>query len=286
MPMRCIAGTFRVVGSEPDGDSIRFYPDDPSQWELAPGLHTVRTNAQGGAQLRLDAVDALETHYTPRGGRPLHQPLPFAHAAARELVRWLGFRDVVRDEEQVVSATPDRLAGYVLTRSADMYGRCVALVGRAEPSAASGANIHVGGQLLRRTANYRLIATGLAHPTFYSKLYLDLRRELVRQVQKARPSKGLWPSDQTQSGTDVAGLQTITDQAVMIPKLFRRLVDYLQLNDNDPSLTGFKAYLAERDDRLLVVSTGHLTGFDTVVDVQGQTLRLTTEPENLVFQER
>jgi hypothetical protein len=30
MPMRCIAGTFRIVGSEPDGDSIRFYPDAAS----------------------------------------------------------------------------------------------------------------------------------------------------------------------------------------------------------------------------------------------------------------
>jgi hypothetical protein len=90
MPMRCIAGTFRIVGSEPDGDSIRFYPADASQWELVPGPHTVRTNAQGGAQLRLDAVDALETHYAPRGGRQSHQPLPFAHQAGRELLRWLG----------------------------------------------------------------------------------------------------------------------------------------------------------------------------------------------------
>jgi hypothetical protein len=286
MPMRCIAGTFRIVGSEPDGDSIRFYPDDPSDWELVPGPHTVRMNAQGGAQLRLDAVDALETHYTPKGGQRLHQPLRFAHRAARELVRWLGFRDVVRDEEAVVSATPDRLAGYVLTRSADMYGRCVALVGRADAPAASGANLQVGVQLLRRTANSRLVTAGLAYPTFYSKLYVDLRRELVRQVQKARPSKGLWPSDLTQTGTDVADLQTVTDQAVMMPKLFRRLVDYLHLNHNDPSLAGFKRYLAERDDRLLVVSTGHLTGFDTIVDVQGQTLRLTAAPEDLVFQER
>jgi hypothetical protein len=80
--------------------------------------------------------------------------------------------------------------------------------------------------------------------------------------------------------------QTVTDHAVMMPKLLRRLVDYLQLSHNEPTLAGFASYLAERDDRLLVLSTGHLTGFDHIVDVQGQTMRLTTAPEDLVFQER
>jgi hypothetical protein len=158
----------------------------------------------------------------------------------------------------------------------------VALVGRGEPPAAGEANVHVGLQLLRRTANYRLISTGLAYPTFYSKLDIDLRREFVRQVSKARPSKGLWPGDQTQTGTDVVDLQTVTDHAVMMPKLFRRLVDYLQLNDDDPSLAGFASCPAERDERLLVVLTGHFTGFDHLVDVQGQTIRLTTPLEDHV----
>ena len=30
MPMLCLAGTFRIRGTEPDGDSIRFYADDPA----------------------------------------------------------------------------------------------------------------------------------------------------------------------------------------------------------------------------------------------------------------
>jgi endonuclease YncB( thermonuclease family) len=285
MPMLCIAGSFRILGAEPDGDSVRFYPDEPSQWSLLRGQHQVRTNAHGGAQLRLDGIDALETHYAPMGAGPLHQPLEFARKAAAELLRWLGFRGVIRDIETVTSAEPLQVPGYVLTRTVDLYGRCVALVGRGDPPSASGTWLTVTVAMLRRTANHRLLAAGLAFPTFYSRLFPDLRAQLAAQALEAR-GKGLWPVDRTQRGTDVEALSTLTDTAVMLPKLFRRLVDYLQLNANDPALGGFKAYLAQRDDRLYIISTAHHTGFDFVVDVDGQTVRLTVPPEDLLFDER
>ena len=67
MPMLCLTGTYRIAGTEPDGDSIRFYPDDPAAVGARAGKPTrCATNAGGGAQLRLDAIDALETHYSPR----------------------------------------------------------------------------------------------------------------------------------------------------------------------------------------------------------------------------
>jgi hypothetical protein len=285
MPMLCLAGTYRIVATEPDGDSIRFYPDDPAQWERVPGEHAVQTNATGGAQIRLDGIDALETHYSPRGSAPLHEPLALAHQAADELLRWLGFRGVQRDGEEVTGATPDRLPGFLLTRGADLYGRCVALAGRGDPPGRSGAQVNVNLTLLRRTANHRLMATGLAYPTFYLKLFPDLRRELAKQAQQARPKSGVWALDRTQKGIEVESLATLTDDAVILPKLFRRLVDYLTLNDDDPSLAGFPAYLAQREDRVFILSTGHYTGFDYVVEVKKQVLRLTTAPEDLVFQE-
>jgi endonuclease YncB( thermonuclease family) len=285
MPMLCVAGNFRIAGTEPDGDSVRFFANDPAQWSLLPGPNRVRTNAHGGAQLRLDGIDALETHYSPQGGGPVHQPLEFAHKAGAELLRWLGFRNVIRDAETVSSAEPDQIAGYVLTRGADLYGRCVALAGRGDPPFPSDSSDIVTITMLRRTANTRLLATGLAFPTFYSKLFPDLRNELADQAAKAR-GKGLWPTDQTQSGTNVETLGTLTDDAVVLPKLFRRLIDYLHLNASDPSLAGFKTYLAQRDDRLYIISTAHHTGFDFVVDVKGQTVRLTVAPEDLIFDER
>jgi hypothetical protein len=283
--MLCLAGTYRIVATEPDGDSIRFYPDDPAQWERVPGPYAVRTNATGGAQIRLDGIDALETHYSPRGSVPLHQPLALAHKAADELLRWLGFRGVQRDGEEVTAATPERLPGFLLTRGADLYGRCVALAGRGDPPGRSGAQINVNLTLLRRTANHRMMATGLAYPTFYLKLFPDLRRELAKQAQQARPKTGVWALDRTQKGVEIKGLATLTDDAVILPKLFRRLVDYLTLNDDDPDLAGFAAYLAQREDRVFILSTGHYTGFDYVVEVKKQVVRLTVAPEDLVFQE-
>ena len=52
-----------------------------------------------------------------------------------------------------------------------------------------------------------------------------------------------------------------------MPKLFRRLVDYLRLGD--PSLAGFPAFLDQDADKFFILSTGHsTTGLDAVVDVR------------------
>jgi hypothetical protein len=55
----------RAAVAQPDGDSIRFAPDDPDEWNLVVGgEHAVIRNSSGAAQLRLDGIDALETDYT------------------------------------------------------------------------------------------------------------------------------------------------------------------------------------------------------------------------------
>src|SRR4051812_27221756 len=96
MPLSAIPGSFRILGASPDGDSVRFYPDDPGAFAAA-GLQ-VRTNAAGGAQLRLDAIDALETHYTPRSApHPWHQPADLGGGAATALLDLLGFTDIQRN---------------------------------------------------------------------------------------------------------------------------------------------------------------------------------------------
>jgi len=140
-------------------------------------------------------------------------------------------------------------------------------------------------ELLRATANHHLIATGLAYPTFYTKLYADLRNEFAQQAQAARSAKtGVFANDETQSGVTVESLATLTEDAVILPKLFRRLAEYLALGDT--SMAGFEAFLTQQDDRLWIVSTGEKTGFDTVVSVDGQTVKLVRPPEDLVFDEK
>jgi len=73
---------------------------------------------------------------------------------------------------------------------------------------------------------------------------------------------------------------------VILPKLYRRLVDYLAINDDGASLDGLGTYLATRDDRLFVISRGAVTGFDDVIEIAGQQIRLLHPPEDLVFVEK
>jgi len=162
MAMFLIAGGFRITGAQPDGDSIRFTPNDPATWDLITGPNKVKRNASGAAQLRLDAIDALETHY---GSPRTHQPLGLAHAAAAGLLDWLGFSNVVRaPDETVTSSTPDAVAGYILTRSADLYGRCIAFVARGASPDADGSSFFVDVDALRTTANHHMLTQGLAYP--------------------------------------------------------------------------------------------------------------------------
>ena len=285
MPMTLIKGEYRVVGAAPDGDSIRFYPDAADAWERA-GLN-VRPNAAGGAQLRLEGIDALETHYTPAVGdlRNLHQPHDLGRAAAAELLRLLGFEEVVRrDDEVVTSATPATRPGHIYTRFADKYGRAVAFAYAGTSDQPDLAAVFLDAAALAGSVNQQLLASGLEYPTYYSKLFVDLRAALNGAVEEARAAgRGVWPDDVTMKGVTVDSLATLTDVPVVLPKLFRRLVDYLSINNGDVSLDGLPAYLASRDDRLVVVSTGQITGFDNVLVVDGQTVRMTRPPEDLVF---
>jgi hypothetical protein len=59
MPLSIIKGSFAIMGTEPDGDSVHFTPDNPKAFDT---LHIAARLLPGGrVQLRLDAIDALET---------------------------------------------------------------------------------------------------------------------------------------------------------------------------------------------------------------------------------
>ena len=70
------------------------------------------------------------------------------------------------------------------------------------------------------------------------------------------------------------------DHHALFPKLFRRLAAYLS---DHGTVQGFKAHLQQHPGRVLVLSTGHFTNFDTVVSQQGLRIGLTVYPEDLVF---
>src|SRR3954452_22153735 len=153
MPLTMLRGEFRIIGAAPDGDSIRFYPTDSSIWTRV-GIR-VRANAHGGVQLRLDAIDALETHYTPRSSPHTWRQNPeLGNGAAAALLDLLGFTGVTRDErETVTAATPPVRPGAILTRIADKYGRAVAMVSpeQQQPDGDDGTPVYLDAAGLKNT---------------------------------------------------------------------------------------------------------------------------------------
>jgi len=131
-----------------------------------------------------------------------------------------------------------------------------------------------------------MITQGLAYPTYYRALFPDLRNELTAAAKQARDGEaasGCVTRPHPESA--VAGLDALQDDIVILPKLFRRLVDYLHLGDD--SMAGFPAFLDQAADKFLILSTGHsTTGLDAIVEVTGNTVKMTRPIEDLVFDEK
>ncbi|MFI9111873.1 thermonuclease family protein [Streptomyces venezuelae] len=285
MPMLLIKGFYDIKDSQPDGDTVHFTAADPAEWGLVGGGggRAVKNSEVGLGKLRLDAVDTLETHYGPAQD---HQPLPFAHAARDELLKSLGFVDVQRQSDETVTATtPETVPGFVLTRGADVHGRCIALAGAGAAPGTSGREIDVDVAVLRTTVNHHLIGEGLAYPMFYRTLPTSLRVELAATAVRAREARrGLWAGDVTTAGAKITGPASLTDDVVILPKLFRRTLDYLRLA---MPLSCYPAFLAGIQDRYSVLSTGERrAGLHHIVEVtNGHTVRMTHQPEDLVFED-
>jgi hypothetical protein len=194
----------------------------------------------------------------------------------------LGITGVKWDELRTkIIETNDGTEGYTLSRSVERNGRPVCFVYAGTPPEADGSEIFLEVERMRQSLNYRLLEEGLAYPTYYEGLFSDLREALTDAVSRAREAKlEIWPEDRTNKGFVVEGLESISDEHVILPKLFRRLAKYLE---GGGPVAGFKEFLERRLERVVIVPTTHFTHFDNVVDVDGVTVRMTELPENLVF---
>jgi endonuclease YncB( thermonuclease family) len=285
MPMTLIKGVFRILNTAPDGDSIRFCANHPAYWDLLE--HKVRRQSGGSVQLRLEGIDTLETHFEPQYGNLgiVHQPIAFAHAAAAELLEFLGFDRITRQQdEEVTSSIPEEVPGYILSRCGDRNGRCVAFAFAGEISKPDGSQVRVHRDWIQESVNLHLLRSGLAYPGFYTKLYPELRQEMAIAVQEARGNQeGLWEEDQTNTGFELKELRTLTRDVVMFPKLFRRLVCYLASNGESLSLKQFREYLEDCGDRILSEPAERMLALSDLVEIKGQSIKLTQPPEVMVF---
>jgi hypothetical protein len=276
-------------GPEPDGDTVKFRPDTPALVEALPRRSgTPADLGPRGISVRLEAVDALETHFGDT-----HQELLGANQARALLLAELGFTNVryfPNAPNKVESSDQDSLRGHVLSNGIDANGRVIGFVYPGDPSSTDGANVFVDEALVDASVNALLLARGLAYPAFYGTLPATLRTHLAaasRAARAAQPPLGIWaratgdPGGTTQV-TGLAQLQTL----VLWPKLFRRIVPYLAAGSGD--FDGFDAWLradpVHRDDQLFLLNRLEPGNIHDVVHGSGDTLQLTVWPEDFVIE--
>ncbi len=273
-----IKGTYHVVNYSPDGDSIRFRADNPANWNLLSGS-TVAINGSGHAQLRLEAIDTLETHYSR-----FHQPLGLALGALEFLLDELNITNVQWNAQhtKVISAN-DGTRGYIIARAVERNHRPISFAFAGDAEEADGSFIEFYADRLAESVNYKSVEAGMAYPTYYQGLFPDLRLALTQAAGNARTANlGVWAEDKTETGFAAPDIETLEDDIVILPKLFRRLVEHLE---GGGTVANFKQYLAALSEGVTIVSTTHFTHFDTVIEVNGDEVRMTEPPENLVFGE-
>ncbi|MEU5860328.1 lamin tail domain-containing protein [Nonomuraea sp. NPDC047529] len=275
-------------GPEPDGDTIKFRPDTPA---LVEGLARPSGRPPGlsarGISVRLEAIDALETHF-----QDTHQELTGANAARDELLRLLGFTNVRFFDDlpnKVRSADQDELRGHVLSNGIDANGRLIGFAFPGEHPGPDGLAVFLDEALVDTSANARLLAAGLTYPAFYATLPATLRAHLagVSRAARAQASPtGIWPRSAADPDgpAEVGSLDALTG-LVMWPKLFRRLVPYLATGAAD--LDGFDAWLradpVNRDDAVFLLDRLEHGNLHDVIRASGTRIQLTAWPEDFVI---
>jgi endonuclease YncB( thermonuclease family) len=283
MGFHLIKGTFHVAGYSPDGDSIRFRAEHEDNWKLL-GSGRLSINSKKDVQLRLEGIDTLETHFSAPGGE-VHQPRSLANAATDFLLSRLNIKNVEWDNaHRNIIKAKDGTPGYILTQQKDINGRPVSFVFADTASEEDGSNIFLDSKRLKDSLNYQILAIGNAYPTYYIGLFSDLRKTLTEAATKARAkSLGIYEQDKTNTGIILNDLAVIIDEQPILPKLFRRLTEFIA-GDDTPNLESFLVWLAARDTKpVMIISTQHFTHFDNLIEVNGQTVRLLELPENLIF---
>ncbi len=286
-----VHGRFTIIGTTPDGDSARFIPDDPAPLAVVHRAHRLRSTADGGVQVRFEAVDAPEAHYGN-----LAQPLG---AEGRDtLLRLLGFTRVAYDPAVptiVQAAEPETVRGTLLTKSADANGRLVGYVIAGDWTAppADGHWVYIGGGLLGRTVNLALLQSGAAYYTVYTSTPHEHRPRLRAVAAAARAGGlGVWGRDTTAEWR-LDGYASLGPAGQLIlPKLFRRCCDYLRAVEAGET-SSFDAWLAGSrsigtrytlDDR--VVLAGVEQRLSDLVAQREDRVRFAADPLDVVFIEK
>ncbi len=249
-----LKGKFVIVGKEPDADSIRFIADNLDLYEELHRNYRIQPSRDGSVQLRFEGIDATEVHYGSAA-----QPL--GTEARDQLLSWMGFENIEYKGNRVQSSEPEAISGVILTQAADANGRPISyvLLEAEAKRLQDGDWTKVDTTLLKKTLNFKLLTQGLVYYTVYTSMHSS-HRKLLRETALAarKANRGVWKVDETNEFVLIDKNSIIApDGQVILPKLFRRCIDYLKSVDG-----GFSGNL---QDWLISVSQGSRNENDRVL---------------------
>ena len=287
-----IHGQFRIhredqplQGPQPDGDTIRFEPND---LQLLYALRRFSGRApdirSNGINVRYECIDALETHF-----EGAHQNEALGFAARDQNLALIGYTNVTffDDSPNIVSSVDvDPLPGYVVANGIESNGRLLGLTYVGAPPAADGTRVFVDEAMLNQSVNAKLVQAGLAYVEPYDTMPIALVSRMRAIIAGARSAGvGIFAAESVAVGRS-ATIASLDDAQglVMWPKLFRRLVTYFQ--EGVTGLSGFDAWIREdpvRRDDTLRLPDGEKANMHDTYEIVGDRLSLRYNPEELLI---
>jgi endonuclease YncB( thermonuclease family) len=272
---KIIAGTFHVKGFQPDGDSIRFQANKPEHWDFFQ-WQSAEEKAAKKKQLRVEAIDALETHY-----EGYHQPRTFALAALESLLERIDITDVVYSlgVSHIVDAKDGR-AGFIASASIDRFGRPVSYIFQKSAKLIDGAMMASADLPVEKSVNFQLAREGLVYPTFYKSTDRAFARKFRDVIARAKATRrGIWSIDRTSDFT-IWDVRTIQDDILLMPKLFRRLVSFF---DKYADFGKLEEYMRKQNDRLELWDGTKKKSMADLMKFSGRRIQMKTPVEDILF---
>jgi endonuclease YncB( thermonuclease family) len=268
-----IKGNFVVIDKQPDGDSVRFRPDNTSLLKKLKRGYRIDPSKDGTVQLRFEAIDAPELHY-------LGDKQPMGREARDFLLNELGFSNYIyNDNDTITDAVPGEIRGGILSQAAETNGRPVSYVFLESDLAVfnDGERVGVDDALLAKSMNAKVLQAGMAYYTVYSSQpasHQVFMRSLAEEAKAA--NLGVWQVDKT-SHFSLLTFNDITNN---------QLIGYLR--DREKGFSGdLKDWLladADRDDAMLLGA--RQTTLSSLLEIEGTTVRVLFNPLEAVFIEK
>ena len=257
----------------------------------------VITATTGRLKVRFQAIDAPELHYTLSN---LPAGLTTAQKAAikainREFRQFFG--ETAADKLRALLAqTGKQVIPCTVTTAVDSPGEVFDMFGRF----IGDIHVKIGGKGIN--LNQWMVEQGWAFPTFYSSMSATEINTFLTATQKgAQQINRIWKHLQKSigvlnqtlifRGTGVTPNPAQDIGPVLMPKLFRRLVDWTVLNKAGVSADSFHTFLGKKKDDCFLTKDFLLQGataapihfLDEFVQPNG---KITIKPQDLVFREK